>query len=77
MEKLKNSADTSPESLIRRRKVAADLIRRAQGGEEMDIGSIDPRETSIEVVQQIRGILQANGTLPKIHDQSKIEVNTV
>lgn len=56
----------------RKQHLARELVAAAHRGEIHSIEDIDPRETSIEVVQQIRAILKTQGILPKLHDSNQL-----
>lgn len=50
----------------KKRKLAAELVAAAKNGEITSLHNISPKDTSIEVVQQIKGILRSQGILPKM-----------
>lgn len=61
----------SPEILSRRTR-AEELMQDAKDGKITDLESLDPRETSIEVVLTIRGIMRQKGLLPRKNHQPEV-----
>ncbi len=58
--------------LARRRELASELVEAAKRGTIHTIDELDPRDTSIEVIQHIRGILKSQGILPGLHNDGQL-----